>query len=85
MLLSVLLALVIWVYYGLNFGTEMTKTFYGVEVTYSGQEAMRDSQNLIISNEETTTVTLTLTGSRRDISKLTSEDLKAVVNQWLKE
>lgn len=79
-LLSVALALVLWVYYGMNFGEAITKTFYGVEVTYSGQEAMRDSQNLIISDEETTTVNLTLTGSRRDINRLTSDDLKAVVN-----
>ena len=77
---SIAIALVLWVYYGMNFGAEITRTFYGVEVTYSGQEALRDSQNLIISDEETTTVTLTLTGSRRDISRLTSEDLKAVVN-----
>lgn len=80
MVVSAALALVIWVYYGMNYGAEVTRTFYGVEVTYSGQEALRDSQNLIISNEENTTVTLTLTGSRRDINRLTSEDLKAVVS-----
>jgi len=79
-LLSVVLALVLWVYYGMNFGEAITRTFYGVEVTYTGQDALRDSQNLIISNEENATVTLTLTGSRRDINRLTSEDLKAVVN-----
>ena len=79
-ILSVALALVLWVYYAMNFGSEITRTFYGVEVTYAGQEAMRDSQNLIISNEETTTVTITLTGSRRDVARLSSEDLKAVVN-----
>lgn len=80
MAVSVVLALVVWVYYGTNYGEDITRTFYGVEVTYSGQEALRDSQNLIISNEENTTVTLTLTGSRRDINRLDSEDLKAVVN-----
>ena len=77
---SVMLSLLIWVYYGSNFGTEITTTFSGVEITYVGRDAMRDSQNLIISNEETTSVTVTLTGSRRDISRLTSDDLKAVVN-----
>ena len=77
---SVLLSILIWIYYGNNFGTEMTRTFYGVEVTYIGRDAMRDSQSLIISNEETTSVTLKLSGSRRDIARLTSEDLKAVVN-----
>lgn len=80
MAVSVVLALVLWVYYAMNFGSEITATFYGVEVTYTGQEALRDSQNLIISQEENTTVTLTLTGSRRDIARLTSDDLKAVVN-----
>ncbi len=80
LILSVMLALLIWIYYSNNFGTEMTRTFYGVEVTYVGRDAMRDSQSLIVSREETTSVTLKLSGSRRDIAKLTSEDLKAVVN-----
>lgn len=79
-IVSLLLALFIWVYYVSNYGTEITRTFYGVEVTYLGRDAMRESQSLIISEEETTSVTLTLSGSRRELSKLTSEDLKAVVN-----
>lgn len=78
--LSVFLSLIIWVYYGSNYGTEMTRTFSGVEVTYVGRDALRDSQSLVISSEETKTVTVTLTGSRREISKLTSDSLKAVVN-----
>ena len=78
--MSLFLALLIWVYYVSNYGTEITRTFYGVEVTYLGRDAMRDSQSLIISEEETTSVTLTLSGSRREMSKLTSDDLKAVVN-----
>ncbi len=80
MAVSVVLAMLIWVYYVSNYGTEVTRTFYGVEVTYVGRDAMRESQSLIISEEETTSVTLTLSGSRREMSKLTSEDLKAVVN-----
>ena len=79
-IVSVVLSVFIWAYYSSNFGTEITRTFPGVEVTYVGRDAMRDSQSLIISREETTSVTLTLTGSRREISKLSPEDLKAVVN-----
>ena len=48
-LLSVFIALLIWVYYGSNYGTEMTRTFTGVEVTYVGRDAMRDALSLIIS------------------------------------
>ena len=78
--LSLVIATLIWAFYVSNYGTQITRTFYGVEVTYVGRDAMRDSQSLIISREETTSVTLTLSGSRREISKLTSDDLKAVVN-----
>lgn len=77
---SLAAATMIWAFYVSNYGTQITRTFYGVEVTYVGRDAMRESQSLIISREETTSVTLTLSGSRRDISRMTSEDLKAVVN-----
>lgn len=78
--LSLLAAFLIWVYYTTNFATSTTVPFYDVEVVYSGEEAMRDSQNLVISQEDTETVDITLTGSRRELAKLTSADLKAVVN-----
>ena len=80
MMLSLVLAFFIWTYYSMNYATEITRTFYGVEVTYSGDTALRDSLSLIVSNEEVTSVNVTLTGSRRDLARLTSADLKAVVN-----
>lgn len=80
--LSLLTAFLIWIYYTNNYATSMTKAFYNVEVIYSGEEAMRDSQNLIISQVDTETVNVTLTGNRREISKLSAEDLKAVVNLY---
>lgn len=79
-LLSLLTAFLIWIYYTSNYATSMTNTFYNVEVAYSGEDAMRDSLNLVISQEYNETVNVTLTGNRREISKLTAEDLKAVVN-----
>lgn len=78
--LSLVTAFLIWAYYTSNYGKEIERTFYGVEVIYSGESALRDSLNLVISQEETTSVNLTLTGSRREIAKLTSADIKAVVN-----
>lgn len=79
-LLSLLSAFLIWVYYTTNYGADVERTFYGVEVTYTGESALRDSLNLVISQEETTSVNLTLSGPRREIAKLTSADIKAVVN-----
>ncbi|MCD8007864.1 MAG: hypothetical protein LUF68_02835 [Clostridiales bacterium] len=77
---SLVIAVIVWVYYTSNYSSAITRTFYGVEVTYSGEDTMRDSLSLIISEEENTTVTVTLSGSRRELGKLTSSDLKAVVN-----
>ena len=80
--LSLLIAFLLWIYYTNNYASSMTKTFYNVEVVYSGVDAMRDSQNLVISQMDTETVNVTLTGNRREISKLSSEDLNAVVNLY---
>lgn len=80
--LSLLIAFLIWIYYTNNYATSMTKTFYNVEVVYSGEDAMRDSQNLVISQMDTETVNVTLTGNRREISKLSSENLNAVVSLY---
>lgn len=80
--LSVLVAFLIWVYYTNNYAASMSKTFYNVEVVYSGEEAMRDSQNLVVSQVDTEKVNVTLTGNRREISKLSAEDIKAVVNLY---
>ena len=80
--LSLLIAFLLWVYYTNDYASSMTKTFYNVEVVYSGVDAMRDSQNLVISQMDTETVNVTLTGNRREISKLSSEDLNAVVNLY---
>lgn len=79
-LLSLCVALMIWVYYTSNFGVSETKTLYGVEVAFTGQEAMRDTLNLVVSDQDVTTVNVTLSGSRRDLSGITSDDIKAVVN-----
>lgn len=78
--LSLAAALLIWLYYTSNYGEAMTTTFYGVEVAFTGQDAMRDSLNLIVSDQDTATVNVTLSGSRRDITRLTRDDLRAVVN-----
>ena len=77
---SLCAALFIWVYYTSNYGVTQTQVFYGVEVTFMGQDAMRDSQSLVVSSQDVNTVNVTLRGTRRDIARLTSSDIKAVVN-----
>ena len=79
-LLSLCLALLIWVYYTSNYGATEKKTFYGVEVAFTGQDAMRDTLNLVVSDQDVSSVNVTLSGTRRDLAQLTSSDIRAVVN-----
>ncbi len=78
--LSLCVALLIWVYYTSNYASEETRTFYGVEVSFTGQDNMRDSLSLVVSDQDAATVNVTLSGSRRDLLRISSEDLRAVVN-----
>ena len=73
-------ALLIWLYYTSTYTVSKTKTFYGVEVAFTGQDAMRDTLNLVVSDQDATTVNVTLRGSRRDIDSISRDDLRAVVN-----
>lgn len=78
--LSVVAAVFIWCIYTTTYGAEETRTFTGVEVTYAGETALRESLGLILTAEEPETVTVTITGPRRYIASLTAEDLSASVD-----
>lgn len=79
-ILSIVLSFLLWVYYTSNYGEEITKVFSGIEVVYSGEATMREQLSLIITQEETQTVSVTLKGSRRDLLRLNRDDITAVVD-----
>ncbi len=78
--LSVFAAVLIWCFYTTTYGAKETRTFSGVEVSYAGEATMRESLGLILTNEDTETVTVTVTGPRRYIANLTAADLTASVD-----
>ena len=77
---SVVLALLSWVYVTMNEGDDYQDTFDNVQVVFSGEEAMREAQGLIVTEKTRNTVSVTLKGSRREISKLKSSDIQAVID-----
>ncbi len=79
-IISLGVALFIWLYYTSNYAVAKTKTFYGVEVAFVGQDAMRDTLNMVVSDQDASVVNVTLRGTRRDIDAISSGDLRAVVN-----
>lgn len=78
-IVSVAIAFLLWVYVTINEG-EYTETFDDIKVVYSGEEAMREAQGLIVTEQSRSNVSVTLKGSRREISKLKSADIQAVVD-----
>ena len=70
---SLCAALLIWLYYTSNYAVTKTKTFYGVEVAFVGQDAMRDTLSMVVSDQDASTVNVTLRGTRRDIDTIHGE------------
>ena len=80
LLVSLLAAFLLWMYVTSTEGVQIDKTFSGVKVVFAGEEALREASGLVITEQDSTTVDLTLSGTRRVISRLTSANLTAQVD-----
>ena len=78
-IVSLAISFLFWVYVTINEG-EYTQTFENVSVVFKGAEAMRDAQGLIVTEQSRSEVSVTLKGSRREISKLRDNDIQAVID-----
>ena len=79
-IVSLLLSFVIWVYYASTEDTGIERIFTGVPVTFQGEDELRISRGLIITDASTDTVTVRVSGSRASIGNLHASDLSAVVD-----
>ena len=77
---SFVCAFLIWVYVTEANGGETDVPFVGVSVVYEGEADMRESRGLIISDRDTTSARVVLTGNRRTVSTLDSTDLRVVID-----
>ena len=80
MILSLVAASLLWLYVTTTEGVEVEKTLTGVKIEFLGADAMRASSDLIVTEQDRTSVNLTLSGTRRVLSKLTSSNVTATVN-----
>lgn len=80
MVLSVLCALLLWVYVTETRGEDITKTYPGVQVVFEGESSIRESRELIITESSHSSVSVTLTGNRRTLMNLVSSDMTATVD-----
>lgn len=77
---SLLASLTIWVYVTSMQADEFTHTFHNVRLELVGEDALRDSKNMVITDLDTNTVTVELVGPRRIIAAWDSSDIVARVD-----
>lgn len=77
LILSVLGAIVLWLFVVTNVSQEDDRTFYNVPVVLSG-ETILSERNLMITNTSVRSVSLTLTGPRSELNKISSSNNLAV-------
>ncbi|MGI5984252.1 MAG: hypothetical protein GXY01_09835 [Clostridiales bacterium] len=78
--ISLLASTLLWVYVTTTVGELIPKTFDGVKVVFKGEDILRDKEGLLISNISANTVTVRIRATRREIAKLSSDNLTAVVD-----
>ena len=80
MIVSLLASLAIWVYVTSVETDESKTTFRGVKVELVGEDILRDSKNLVVTDMDTSTVTVEVVGPRRIVGSLSSDQLVAQVD-----
>ncbi len=79
-ILSLILSLAIWVYVSSQETEEFKQTFRGVRVQLVGETVLRNSRNLVITDMETSTVSVDVVGPRRIVAALDSDQLYAQID-----
>ena len=78
--ISLLASLSIWIYITSQETIEYKQTFRGVRVELVGEDILRSSKNMVVTDLSTSTVTVEITGPRRTVSAWSSDDLTAQVD-----
>ncbi len=79
-IISLICSMIIWVYVASVETEEFKQTFRGVHVQLVGETLLRDSKNLVITDMDTSTVTVEVVGPRRIVGSLDSEKIFAQID-----
>lgn len=80
MIASLLAAVVLWLYVNSTEGVDADKVLSGVKIEFLGADTLRESSGLIITEQDRDSVNLTVKGTRRVLSKLSSTNVTATVD-----
>ena len=79
-IVSLILSIMLWVYVASVETEEFKQTFRGVRVQLVGEALLRDTKNLVITDMDTSTVTVEVVGPRRIVGSLDSDNLYAQID-----
>ena len=79
-LLSLVIALGLWFYVGYTENPDIEVWFHGVSVVYTGDNALESNGLVRMTDDEVTTVSLKVKGSRGALFSLSSRDITATVD-----
>lgn len=78
--ISLLASVLLWVYVTTTQGDVSEQTYEGVSVVFNGEDTLRETEGLVISNVSSETVNVRIRATRRELSKLTSSNISAYVD-----
>lgn len=76
---SLLISVLLWVYVTNEDQTSSTDTYRGIPVYFVNEERLED-RGLIIAEQDYSSITATITGSRREMTKFNASDLKVEID-----
>ena len=80
MIVSLICSVIMWVYVASVETEEFKQTFRGVRVQLVGETLLRVSKNLVITDMDTSTVTVEVVGPRRVVGSLDSDQIYAQID-----
>lgn len=80
MVVSLLISITLWLYISSVDKEVITQPFRGVKVELVGENLLKDSRNMVITDMDTSTVTVVLEGPRRIIGSWDSDSITAQID-----
>ena len=80
MIVSLFAAILLWVYVTTTEGVTAEKTITNVPVEFVGADSLRESGGLVVTEQDRSSVNLTLSATRRVLNKLNNSNVAAVIN-----
>lgn len=78
-LLAILVAISIWIYEDETKGRQVETTITDIPIVYMGEERLADRGLMMLPEETTETMDLTISGSRREVAALSRDNMRVTV------